>query len=96
MASAIRDAVAGSSDAVGSSSSRIGAGLSRARARATRWRSPALRVRPSWPSGVSQARRQMGHEAVESDGRGDPSRARRRWRPGAPSRRFSASVAVKR
>ena len=95
MAGARRATVGGSSDAVGSSSRRMGAGRSRARASATRWRSPALRVRPSWPSAVWSP---AGRLASSSD-RPTAASTRRRSASvasGAPSRRFSARVALKR
>ena len=87
---------AGRATAVGSSSSRTGAGRSRARASATRWRSPGAEGeavvadggvaarRAGWPGGRPARRRR--------------ARARRSSSvaSGAPRRRFSARVALKR
>ena len=80
---------------MGSSSSSTGAGRRRARARATRWRSPELSVRPSWPTAVDSPPGRFARRSVR------PTASSTRCRSssdasGAPSRRFSASVALKR
>ena len=73
----------------------MGAGRSRARANATRWRSPELSVRPSWPSAVKSPAGRLASRSVR------PTASSTRCRSssdvlGAPRRRFSASVALKR
>ena len=96
MAGARRATVGGSSDAVGSSSRRTGRGHSRARASATRWRSPALSVSPSWPSAVSRAGRRGWPRARRGRRRRARACSSSSAASGAPSRRFSARVALKR
>ena len=62
---------------------------------ATRWRSPELSVSPSWPRAVRSPRGRL----ARSSERPTASSTRRRSSsdaPGAPSLRFSASVALKR
>ena len=90
-----RAMVAGSSDAVGSSSRRIGAGHSRARASATRWRSPELSVRPSWPRAVCNPAGRLAMSSARPTAPSTPCRSSS-GASGAPRRRLSAMVALKR
>ena len=95
MAGAEPATVGGSSEAVGSSSRRIGRG---AQQRAGQGDALAL-ARAQGETVVAERRLQpAGRLAMSSDRPTAPSTraARRRWRSGAPSRRFSASVALKR